>query len=175
MLDRNEPGPGVCSFLAQRTIFDLQRGFLAGYLFCKNLNATGSIWSDPNGQRSSRFSMPINPSTACRVAASYSPVIAAVILLGLFGDALQLARDLLIDRHQRLRRRFAEVEMMQFQNLLQPLDRMGIIIHAQIEIAIVEARVAALLAHDQHRRALLPASITAGLLTGQQGRHQPIG
>ena len=83
-------------------------------------------------------------------------------------------RDIAVYSQPILRPRRLEIQMMQLHQRDEIGDRRRGIINAQIQIAIVVAALAAIRPRDQHRRRLLAAFVSAGVLASPQRRPQPI-
>src|SRR5882724_1974979 len=85
-------------------------------------------------------------------------------------------RSLLIHVALRLAQMRGRVKaLVQFEQARQFLRGIGMIVHTEVDVAIVAAAVAGLVAHDEQGGALPPARITTSVLPGLQRCHEPIG
>src|SRR2546426_6671058 len=55
------------------------------------------------------------------------------------------------------------------------LDRLRVVVHAEVDPPVVEPAIASLLPHDEEGRGLLPAAVPARLLPRGEGREEPHG
>ena len=65
-----------------------------------------------------------------------------------------------------------EYLLMNGVNSSQFLDGCGVVVHAQVSIAVVETRITPTLANNQQSRGLPTALVAAGLLPCPQGRDE---
>ena len=65
--------------------------------------------------------------------------------------------------------------MMGLHQLLQASDRIGVVVHTQVQIAIIVSAVATVGPHNQHTGSLFAPAVAANGVTSQQCRNQPVG
>src|SRR5579859_8153014 len=90
-------------------------------------------------------------------------------------EGIDLFVQVRINGQNVLRLRLEEIELVQFEDARELFDRIRMIVDAQVDVAIVEARVTAAWLRDIQRGALLPAPVAAGGLSGTQRRDESIG
>src|SRR6185369_6478803 len=89
-------------------------------------------------------------------------------------DAPDLGRGGLVDRHEVRRRGPLEVEALEIDQACQLLDRILVVVHAQVEVAVVPPTVAAAGTDDQQGRRLATAPIAACRIGRSKARNEKL-
>ena len=99
------------------------------------------------------------------------PHVEAVLALGL-GQRLQLDHQRVVDRHLLVGGRRRQVELVEVDQPGQLVDRVGVVVDAQVDGDVVVPAVAGPVAYDEQCRRLAPAAVTSRVVAGGQRREQ---
>ena len=123
-------------------------------------STTGSISSSPS-TRSSRFSTPAHEaSDSCPARPSRS---------------FELGAERVVDGEPPVARRAAEERVVQAVEATELGERIGVVVDAQIDERVRQARVAAVALDDEQGRGLPPATVATGRLGRVEAVEQPLG
>src|SRR5438309_251026 len=89
-------------------------------------------------------------------------------------DRLELSHHVGRERQEVLGAALEEVQPVQRVQPLQLADGVGVVVDADVDVAIVAAQVARVGADHEHRRRLHPPLVPAAGLAGGEGGHQPV-
>src|SRR5438445_4211118 len=90
-------------------------------------------------------------------------------------DRLELSHHVGRERQEVLGAALEEVQPVQRVQPLQLADGVGVVVDADVDVAIVAAQVARVGADHEQRRRLHPPLVPAAGLAGGEGGHQPVG
>ena len=90
-------------------------------------------------------------------------------------NRLELPHDRRRERQEVFRAAGEEVEPVQPVQPSQLAERIGVVVDADVDIAVVQAQIPAVLPHHEQRRRLHAAPVSTTRLPGDQRRHQPVG
>ena len=134
-----------------------------------------SSWEIRSSSRSrpSRLYSPAHSPSAARVASSYSPVALAGVAAERGQPPLQIGDEL----RRRLQQRIVPHEHRLVPDAEDPhqlVDGIGMVVDAQVDVAVVAALVSPTLADDQQRRGLPAALVPARRVAGHERGQQPV-